>query len=131
MKKILITLGLLVVIPSFAQQKDVLLSEQKKNNELDEVVIQGNRLQTPFSEATRDIQVITQKEIEALPAKSINEVLSYIGGIDVKQRGPFGTQTDISIDGGGNQKTHTKYELDHSTSQAIDMVENQKPTAYI
>ena len=38
---------------------------------------------------------------------------------------------DISIDGGGNQKTHTKYELDHSTSQAIDMVENQKPTAYI
>lgn len=105
MKKILITLGLLVVIPSFAQQKDVLLSEQKKNNELDEVVIQGNRLQTPFSEVTRDIQVITQKEIEALPAKSINEVLSYIGGIDVQQRGPFGTQTDISIDGGTSEQT--------------------------
>ena len=38
---------------------------------------------------------------------------------------------DISIDGGGNQKTHTKYELDYSTLQAIDMIENQKPTAYI
>ena len=37
---------------------------------------------------------------------------------------------DISIDGSGNQKNHTKYELDFTTSQAIDMVENQKPTAY-
>lgn len=37
---------------------------------------------------------------------------------------------DISIDGNGTQKTHTKYELDYSTSQAIDMIENQKPTAY-
>lgn len=37
---------------------------------------------------------------------------------------------DISIDGNGNQKTHTKNELDYTTSQSIDMVENQKPTAY-
>lgn len=37
---------------------------------------------------------------------------------------------DISIDGSGNQKAHTKHELDYTTSQAIDMIENQKPTAY-
>lgn len=37
---------------------------------------------------------------------------------------------DISIDGNGNQKTHTKNELDYTTIQSIDMVENQKPTAY-
>lgn len=37
---------------------------------------------------------------------------------------------DISIDGSGNQKTHTKYELDYATSQVLDMIENQKPTAY-
>lgn len=37
---------------------------------------------------------------------------------------------DLSIDGSGNQKTHTKNELDYSTLQAMDMVENQKPTAY-
>lgn len=37
---------------------------------------------------------------------------------------------DLSIDGGNAQKTHTKYELDYASSQSIDMVENQKPTAY-
>ena len=37
---------------------------------------------------------------------------------------------DISIDGNGNQKSHTKHELDYSITQSTDMVENQKPTAY-
>lgn len=38
---------------------------------------------------------------------------------------------DISIDGGGSQKTHTKYELDYTSSQASEMVENQKPSAFV
>ena len=105
MKKVLLTLSLIATIPSFSQQKDILPNPDILNTELDEVVIQGNRLQTPFNEATRDIQIITQKEIEALPAKSLNEVLSYISGVDVRQRGPFGTQTDISIDGGTSEQT--------------------------
>ena len=37
---------------------------------------------------------------------------------------------DLSIDGSGNQKNHTKNELDYSILQALDMIENQKPTAY-
>ena len=37
---------------------------------------------------------------------------------------------DLSIDGSGSQKTHTKNELDYVQYQASDMVENQKPTAY-
>jgi iron complex outermembrane receptor protein len=72
---------------------------------LEEIVIQENRLATPFSKSARDIQVITQKQIEALPAKSLNGVLSYVSGVDIRQRGPFGTQTDISIDGGTSEQT--------------------------
>lgn len=105
MKNVLVTLGLIVALPSFAQQKQTLPDPEIPNHELEEVIIQGNRLQTPFSESTRDIQVITQKQIQALPAKSINEVLSYISGVDIRQRGPFGTQTDISIDGGTSEQT--------------------------
>ena len=37
---------------------------------------------------------------------------------------------DLSIDGSGSQKTHTKNELDYVQGQASNMVENQKPTAY-
>ncbi|MEO8773414.1 MAG: TonB-dependent receptor [Gelidibacter sp.] len=105
MKKVLATLLLMAAISSFAQQTDPLPDSVLQNHELDEVIIQGNRLQTPFSEATRDIQVITQKQIQALPAKSLNEVLSYISGVDIRQRGPFGTQADISIDGGTSEQT--------------------------
>lgn len=73
--------------------------------ELDEIVIQENRLQIPFQKSTRNIQVITKEEIQKLPVSSLNEVLSYVGGIDIRQRGPFGSQADISIDGGSFEQT--------------------------
>lgn len=38
---------------------------------------------------------------------------------------------DISIDGSNGSKTAAKNELDYVTSEVIDMVENQKPTAYL
>ena len=72
---------------------------------LQEVVIAENRLQIPFVEQNRNIQVIDRRHIDALPARSINEVLSYIGGVDLRQRGPFGTQADVSIDGGTFEQT--------------------------
>lgn len=70
-----------------------------------EVVISENRLQIPFNKRIRNIQIIQREEIAKLPAHSINEVLSYIPGVDVRQRGPFGTQADISIDGGSFEQT--------------------------
>ncbi|WHF52529.1 TonB-dependent receptor [Chryseobacterium gotjawalense] len=105
MKKVIFSLGLFSTISAFAQQNNGSTDSTMKSNDLEEVMIQGNRLQTPFSEATRDIQVITQKQIQSLPAKSLNEVLSYISGVDIRQRGPFGTQADISIDGGTSEQT--------------------------
>lgn len=105
MKKALVLLGLITITSSMAQDDVKLQDSENKKNELKEVLIQGNRLETVFSKTTRDIQVITQKQIESLPAKSLNEVLSFISGVDIRQRGPFGTQTDISIDGGTSEQT--------------------------
>ena len=105
MKKAILSLGLLSTISTFAQQTKYDSDSLIKSKDVEEVIIQGNRLQIPFNEATRDIQVIMQKQIQALPAKSLNEVLSYISGVDIRQRGPFGTQTDISIDGGTSEQT--------------------------
>ncbi|ERJ58051.1 TonB-dependent receptor plug domain-containing protein [Sphingobacterium paucimobilis] len=67
---------------------------------LHEVVISENRLQIPFNKRNRNIQIIQREDIAKMPVRSINEVLSYIPGIDVRQRGPFGAQADINIDGG-------------------------------
>ena len=72
---------------------------------MDEMVIQENRLVIPFQKSTRNIQVITKEEIRKLPVSSINEVLSYVSGVDIRQRGPFGSQADISIDGGSFEQT--------------------------
>lgn len=38
---------------------------------------------------------------------------------------------EISIDGSGNSKTAAKNELNYVASEVTDMVENQKPTAYV
>ncbi len=73
--------------------------------QLSEVVVSENRLQIPFSKSSRNIQVITKQDIQQLSAKSINEVLAFVGGVDIRQRGPFGTQSDIGIDGGSFEQT--------------------------
>lgn len=38
---------------------------------------------------------------------------------------------DLSIDGTGASKTAARNELNYVVSEVIDMVENQKPTAYV
>src|SRR5690554_7573193 len=40
-----------------------------------------------------------------MPVSSLNEILNSINGVDVRQRGPFGTQADVSIDGGSFEQT--------------------------
>lgn len=87
MKKVLTIAGVLAFFSGYAQQKDSIQTHNLQRDELEEVVIQGNRLDTPFDKINRDIQVVTQKQIEALPVKSLNEVLSYISGVDIRQRG--------------------------------------------
>ena len=72
---------------------------------LNEIIITENRLQIPFQQSTRNIQVITKEEIKKLPVSSINEILTYASGVDIRQRGPFGSQADISIDGGSFEQT--------------------------
>ncbi|SEI00626.1 iron complex outermembrane recepter protein [Paenimyroides aquimaris] len=72
---------------------------------LNEIIIQENRMQIPFQQSTRNIQVLTKEEIKKLPVSSLNEVLAYVSGVDIRQRGPFGSQADISIDGGSFEQT--------------------------
>ncbi|GAA4796368.1 hypothetical protein GCM10023231_26020 [Olivibacter ginsenosidimutans] len=72
---------------------------------LNEVTVTENRLRIPFTEQNRNIDILTKEDIKQLPAHSINELLSYIAGVDVRQRGPWGAQADISIDGGTFEQT--------------------------
>lgn len=104
MKHLTLALALGLSAPVFAQHGATDTTNNNPQTRLDEVVIHGNRIRVPFSERRRDIQIITSQEIKNLPVTSINEVLSYISGVDIRQRGPFGTQTDVAIDGGTSEQ---------------------------
>lgn len=80
-------------------------AQVKDTTALNEVIINQNRLQIPFSKQSKNIQILTQEDILRLPNRSINELLTNIPGVDVRQRGPFGSQADISIDGGSFEQT--------------------------
>ncbi len=48
----------------------------------------------------RKIGVVLQHEIQTLPANSLGDVLEQAAGIDIRQRGVFGMQQDLNVDGG-------------------------------
>lgn len=50
--------------------------------------------------AARQVVTLTREDIAAAGVSSINDVLKLTAGVDVRQRGGFGIQTDISIQGG-------------------------------
>jgi len=81
------------------------LTQDSVTTSLNEVIINENRLQTPFAEQNRNINILTKEDIKQLPARSIAELLTYVAGVDVRQRGPWGSQVDISIDGGTFEQT--------------------------
>ncbi len=67
--------------------------------ELDEVTVQSTLIELKNAETGRSIEVINGSSIQLLPVTTIDELLRYVPGIDARQRGAFGTQTDFSIRG--------------------------------
>jgi iron complex outermembrane receptor protein len=67
---------------------------------LEEVSVTGSRAPLTKSQAARMVTVLDRAEIQQAPVQSINDLLKYAIGVDVRQRGPIGAQTDISIRGG-------------------------------
>ncbi len=106
MKKAILILAVsLTAGKAFSQKTDNASSQIGDTSQLNEVVISGNRLDIPFSESTRNIQIITARQIQKIPVHSINELLAYVGGVDIQQRSPFGGQADVSMDGGTSEQT--------------------------
>lgn len=50
--------------------------------------------------AARPVTTLTRADLEAAGVSTVNDALKLTAGVDVRQRGGFGIQTDISIDGG-------------------------------
>ena len=77
------------------------LSEpEAEGHELDEVIVAGTLAPLTQLQSARLVSVLTRQDIEQAAAQTVNDVLKLATGVDVRQRGGFGIQTDISINGG-------------------------------
>lgn len=76
------------------------LSDTIPLRELDEVVVTASKVDLPLNLAAKQVTVITRTEIERAPVRSIEDLLNYVAGVDILQRGPHGVQADISLRGG-------------------------------
>jgi len=67
--------------------------------ELEQVDISSERPNETFSNLSRVVVTVTQKEIERAAINSLNELLEFASNIDIRQRGTNGIQADISVRG--------------------------------
>ena len=64
------------------------------------VEIKAGKLNIAASALGSNITIITRKDIANIPVQTTAELLGYIEGVDLRQRGPNGVQADIQIQGG-------------------------------
>ncbi len=76
----------------------------QKEATLDDVEVTGSRAPLALGQAARMVTVLSREEIQAAPVQSINDLLKMAVGVDVRQRGPIGAQTDIGIRGSTSEQ---------------------------
>lgn len=74
-------------------------------HELDEVVVSAQQSPVLQSELMRVVQLITRSEIEQSPSQDLPGLLQSLSGVDVRSRGSYGMQSDISLRGGTFDQT--------------------------
>lgn len=76
-----------------------------KTDSLKEVVVTSSRIDLPFKENSRTIQIVTAEDIKKLGITNVADALQQLAGIDVRRQGVNGMQADLYIRGGGFDQT--------------------------
>ncbi len=88
-------LSILFYVPVHGQNNDI---------ELTNVIVTASLAAQQQKETGRNVIVFKGAHFKDLPVHSIDELLRYLPGIEVQQRGPQGSQSDIVIRGGTFQQ---------------------------
>ena len=70
------------------------------NYQLQDIEVTSERVPLTLSVVPRMVTVMTKEDMSAASAQSINDLLELAVGVDVRQRGEMGVQSDISVRGG-------------------------------
>ncbi|MFK8060941.1 MAG: TonB-dependent receptor plug domain-containing protein [Polaribacter sp.] len=95
----LIIASLFTVLQVKAQENSV------KRDTLKEVIITSTRIDLPFKENSRTINIISAKDIKNSAATNVADLLQQVAGVDIRRRGTAGSQADLYIRGGGFDQT--------------------------
>ena len=75
-------------------------SAQSRSESIDSVTVSATRVPVALHSSARIVTLLDSMTIASAPAETVNDLLKYALGVDVRQRGAMGMQTDISIRGG-------------------------------
>jgi iron complex outermembrane receptor protein len=75
-------------------------SAQSRTEAIDSVKVTATRVPVALHSSARIVTLLDSLTIASAPAETVNDLLKYALGVDVRQRGAMGMQTDISIRGG-------------------------------
>ncbi|MBQ3742748.1 MAG: TonB-dependent receptor [Bacteroidales bacterium] len=73
---------------------------QSRVETIDKVTVSATRVPVALHSSARIVTLMDSLTIASAPAETVNDLLKYALGVDVRQRGAMGMQTDISIRGG-------------------------------
>ena len=75
-------------------------SAQSRAETIDSVTVSATRVPIALHSSARIVTLLDSMTIASAPAETVNDLLKYALGVDVRQRGAMGMQTDVSIRGG-------------------------------
>jgi len=92
------------IIVIFTVCSAIILNAQDEYN-LDEIVVSGGRTPSTILNTTKNILLIDKYEIQKYNASNIPDLLTQLSGLDIRERGIEGVQTDVSVRGGNYEQT--------------------------
>ena len=95
----------LLIIAILILHLNLFSQEKKEIQALDTVLIKSTRIDLPFKENARTIQVISAEFIKNSAATNVADLLQQVAGVDIRRRGSAGSQADLYIRGGGFDQT--------------------------
>lgn len=81
--------------------------------DLDSVFISGSRIENTIENSGRAVSVILASEFQEWPVNTVEELLLYISGVNINNRGAYGVQADMGIRGS-------------TFSQILVLIDNQR-----
>ncbi|AWM15297.1 TonB-dependent receptor [Flavobacterium sediminis] len=79
--------------------------EDQNIDTLKEVIVSSSRIDLPFKENSRTIQIVTAEDIQRSGVTNVADALQQVAGIDVRRQGVSGMQSDLYIRGGSFDQT--------------------------